>query len=862
MTCPSCGGRFTAETEGTPVCVGCAFSLSLTILANQEFVTPRPEEELGTSASEGLSVGRYRIRRILGEGGMGHVYEATEDDPAERRVALKLLKLGVDSASILARFEAERQALALMSHPNIAQAYDAGFSADGRPYFAMEYVEGPWITDHCDAMGLAIRERLDLFLEVCRGIQHAHQRGVIHRDIKPSNILVQTEAGRSIPKIIDFGVAKATGADLGGRARVTKIGQLVGTPEYMSPEQAGLASFDVDTRSDVYSLGVLLYELLTGRLPFELSPGDEDGLRRRIREEDAPTCTARLAALGPDADQVARARGTDPSSLRKQVRHDLDWITAKALEKDRTRRYGSPAQLAEDIVRHLENEPVLAGPPTAAYRARKFVRRHRMGVTTSALGALAVLAFAATMTVQARRIAAEREASNRVSEFLRNVLGSVRPKQMGIALWKDLHDSVAALRRNGGASPAEIDAVLASLDETLAGLNPTDTARRLLDQQLLAPAGEAIERETGADPLVSGRLEDILGMTYWSYGLLPQAEHHAQRSVAIRTAAFGAEESAAINAQITLALIYTDQGRTEEAEALGRRTLEARRRLRGDDDENVLWLVNSLGGICALQNRWEEAEPFFRQAMDGFERVHGPHHWSRLMVMGNLIAAYDRLDRLDEAEKTGLEVLELTRDHLDDNYRLGAMDNLANVYLRQGRYQEAEKLHREALEAQRSARGLDHPNTLRTMHNLANDLEAAGRLDEAETLLRDVIEARRRVLPADHPFTSGSLYSLASVRKKLGHHGDAAKLLHEVYESRRRALRPDDPDMLDTMYAIGAVAALQGDRETALHWLRETVEHGYKDHGDGAAMSQDDDLKSLRGDPVFEALAVRSRKAD
>ena len=330
----------------------------------------------------------YEILRILGEGGMGVVYLARQQVPVQRLVALKIVKPGMDSARVTTRFEAERQALALLDHPNIAQVYDAGTTKDGHPYFSMEYVGGPPITEYCDKQRLRIEERLELFIQVCEGVQHAHQKGIIHRDIKPSNVLVYTEDNRPLPKIIDFGVAKALTAPLTEQTLFTERGQLLGTPEYMSPEQAEMTRHDIDTRSDIYALGVLLYVLLTGALPFDRKMLERAGfaeILRIIREQDPPRPSTRLSSLGAEARHVAEGRKTGPNLLPRLVRGDLDWIVLKSLEKDRSRRYGTAAELAADIKRHLKNEPVQAGPPTVSYKLHKFIQRHHVGVLAASL---------------------------------------------------------------------------------------------------------------------------------------------------------------------------------------------------------------------------------------------------------------------------------------------------------------------------------------------------------------------------------------------------------------------------------------------------------------------------------------------
>ena len=368
-------------------------------------------------------IGRYRLLQKIGEGGFGAVYMAEQQEPVRRRVALKIVKLGMDTKQVIARFEAERQALALMDHPNIAKVFDAGATETGRPFFVMELVRGIKITDYCDQNNLTTAERLALFKQICHAIQHAHQKGIIHRDLKPSNILVTLHDGTPVPKVIDFGVAKATQQQLTDKTLFTAFEQVIGTPAYMSPEQAELSGLDIDTRSDIYSLGVLLYELLTGRPPFdpkELMRAGLNEMRRIIREKEPPRPSTRLSTLD-DADltQVARHRHAEAPKLISLIRGDLDWIVMKALEKDRTRRYETANGLAHDIQRHLDNEPVNARPPSRTYRLQKMVRRNKLAVSAVAAVAAALIvglgvstwSFVRERHARQRAVAAEREQS-------------------------------------------------------------------------------------------------------------------------------------------------------------------------------------------------------------------------------------------------------------------------------------------------------------------------------------------------------------------------------------------------------------------------------------------------------------------
>jgi serine/threonine protein kinase/tetratricopeptide (TPR) repeat protein len=367
------------------------------------------ESALGAVGYEtpGTRIGRYKLLQKLGEGGCGVVWMAEQEEPVRRRVALKIIKLGMDTKEVIARFEAERQALAMMDHPNIAKVLDAGATDAGRPYFVMELVRGLKITDYCDQHNLSTSSRLELFSQVCHAVQHAHQKGVIHRDLKPSNILVTLHDGVAVPKVIDFGIAKATQGRLTDLTLFTAFEQFIGTPAYMSPEQAEMSGIDIDTRSDVYSLGVLLYELLTGRPPFDpgsLVQAGLDEIRRIIREVEPPRPSTNLSTLA-DADRltVARLRGTDPARLSLLLRGDLDWIVMRCLEKDRTRRYETANGLAADILRHLRNEPVAARPPSNVYRLRKLIRRNRLAFAATGAVALAMTMGLAVSTWQAVR---------------------------------------------------------------------------------------------------------------------------------------------------------------------------------------------------------------------------------------------------------------------------------------------------------------------------------------------------------------------------------------------------------------------------------------------------------------------------
>ncbi|MHC4694153.1 MAG: protein kinase domain-containing protein, partial [Planctomycetota bacterium] len=457
----------------------------------------------------GTIISRYKILEKIGEGGMACVYMAEQKEPIRRKVALKIIKLGMDTRQVIARFEAERQALAMMDHPNIAKVLDAGATETGRPYFVMELVKGVCITEYCDKNKLNTRERLDLFMQVCNAVQHAHQKGIIHRDIKPSNIMVTLHDGQPVPKVIDFGIAKATCMELTEKTLFTRYAQMIGTPEYMSPEQAEMSGLDVDTRTDIYSLGVVLYQLLTGTLPFDPEALRSYGyaeIRRTIVEDEPPRPSTRLSSLGEEAEKVAESRGTKIALLVERLRKELEWIPLKAIRKDRTRRYRSAAEMSDDVQNYLNGAPLIAGPESTLYRLRKSIHRNRalvistcsvVVVLVAGIMASAILAISADRSrVEARRQA---KISQAVADFLRDdLLGSADP-------WTG---------RTEGTS------VISFLDA----------------------ASKQLEGKFADEPLIEASIRFTIGRTLWHLGRYKEAAKHLKRSLEIRRNQLGNED--------------------------------------------------------------------------------------------------------------------------------------------------------------------------------------------------------------------------------------------------------------------------------------------------------------------------------
>jgi serine/threonine protein kinase len=725
---------------------------------------------LGKSPAAEL-IGPYTLLELIGVGGMGQVWLAEQKEPVRRRVAVKLTRSSTDTAEVVARFESERQALALMDHPNIAKVFDGGSTADGRPYFVMEYVAGLPITVYCDKYKLTTRQRMELFTQVCEGVQHAHQKAIIHRDLKPSNILVSEVNGKPMPRIIDFGVAKATSQRLTEQTMYTRVGTVIGTLEYMSPEQADSAGQDIDTRTDVYSLGVILYELLVGALPLDFKKLPFDQALKLLREEEPPKPSTMLRTRSDTSTKTAENRGADTPALTRQLQGDPDLIVLKAVEKDRSRRYATPLELSADLQRYLRNEPIMARPATATYRVRKYAQRHKGLVAGVAAVFIVLVAGVIASTWEARQARTAAAVANATSDFLEN----------------DLLAQADNTRQLGPDTKPD----------------PDLKVRTVLDR-----AAAKIEGKFNQQPEVEASIRTTVGRSYESLGVYPEARKQLERALELRRRALGNENPQTLVTAYYLSRVATDEDKYAEAEALQSQALEIARRVLGPEHPDTLLIMKGLAVSYIFERKLAQAEPLNSQVVEIERRVLGPEHPETLRAMNNLGTVYWFQGKYAQAEAVFSQVLEIERRVLGPEHpdTLRAMHNLSIVLSLRSKEAQADVLSNQAVEGRRRVLGPEHPDTLESMVRLGDIYLDEGKYAQAEALFSQLLEIQRRVLGPEHSETLLCMNGLAAAYDNQGKYAQAEPLFKETVEIMRRVLGPDHSYTLTAMNNLGEVS--------------------------------------------------------
>ncbi len=851
-----------------------------------ETMAPNP---LAAHRSIPRAIGRYTILERIGQGGMGVVFSARQHEPIDRTVAIKLISLAHDSQEILSRFEAERRTLALMDHANIAKILDAGVYED-RPYFVMELIHGSSITEYCDARKLGIEDRIRLFRQVCLGVQHAHQKGIIHRDIKPSNVLVTEQDGVGIPKIIDFGVSKALEGGHGAGTH-TEVGRIIGTPDYMSPEQAQGDTTDIDTRSDVYSLGALLYELLTGYTVFGLAKKSAkiDEIRSAVLDQTPGKPSTRFRETTPEADRLADRRRSSPEELRRRLSTDLDWIVLKALEKPQSRRYDSVGAFAADLQRYLDGEPVVAAPPTRIYRTRKFIRRHRGPVAAASLLLLSLCLGLAAFAVQSsitrkqrdRAIRAEREVAQRLDEveqitdFQSDMLMRLDTFKSGLGITTEVLDKHREALLETGLTEEQRQEAQALFESEWRRLNTTDLAVETVDSLILRPALESLAGKFKDQPAIEARLRFSLGDQYFAIGKFDYGMDLMREATTVLEREYTPDHPILLSAKSSLAFYLSSTTHLDEAVPMIESVLAAVEASTTVEPELKFTIESRAAEIFWAAGQFDPALKWGRAGWEGFKALLGEDHPDTLRAQQTLAGAMRESGDLAGARALEDDVLARRRRVLgpDDAETIRSISSSGNQAWTERRVEDAVALFKEAYEGRARVHGAAHPITQQSAANYAQALAQAGdtqrgnailresleamrqsmgrdaspvltvasnlsvqltnarQYEEAEELALDTLARRRRVQGDGHPDTLISFNVASYVYRRQGNNEKAAPYLQTALDVATTTLGPDHPDRLIYLFNVGSIAESLGQIDKAIELISETATRGVKSMG-------------------------------
>ena len=783
--------------------------------------------------------GKYVLSDPIGEGGMGSVWRAKQTEPVKRFVAIKIIKPGMDSRQVIARFEAERQALALMDHPNIAKVLDGGIH-EGRPYFVMELVKGVPITKYCDSVGLPLSRRLDLFVDVCQAIHHAHQKGIIHRDIKPSNVLVALYDDKPVVKVIDFGVAKATGGNLTEATIDTAFGSIVGTPQYMSPEQATFNNLDIDTRSDVYALGILLYELLAGSTPFSAEELKEKGVMemlRVVREVEPPKPSAKLSS-SETLPTLSVQRGADPSRLTSLLRNELDWIVMKAIEKDRARRYDTAYGLAADLLRYLDGEPVHAHPPSMVYRLTKFVRRNRLqvlsavsvvfalvlgviGTSWQALRAERALAVEAQLRILAEaneRIAteekgkaeeaAEREKNAKQEAEARRALAEAETKrantekQVATSVKKFLQEKLFLQ-----SLETKQDSLLQERGDSYGELKADPTIRELLDRAVWELAPERIEASFPGQPILQAEILETVGICYRSIEEFNISTDLLERAYKIYCKDLGDNHKRTLDCSIFLVDVYLDAGHADKSLSLCSKSYDLSTEQLGTNDITTLRCMTRLGQCHLASGNEVRGLYLLKKALELQQHVLGPNDENTIFTLHHLVRLYS----------------EKLRDH-----------------------KTALALVKDLAKRSEIALGEGHPHTLVILHDLAIAYRDNGYFDESLSVSQRLLTLREKRFGLDHHETLTAMNQLASVYSQVGRYSDAIPLLEKVLEQKSAQVGTKDSGTVSCLCALGFCYAQTQREQEGISMLEHALKMAKQNFGPNDMRTIEVNLNLLR----------------